>query len=97
MGVNDDSVLLTDLYQLTMLQARSYPAACTLLIDTYDTEAAARAVVHLAHRLALEGIAIQAVRLDSGDLGASTPRGLWPATRLRSKATPSPGSRFSNP
>jgi len=49
--------------------ARSYPAACTLLIDTYDTEAAARAIVPLAHRLAREGIVIQAVRLDSGDLG----------------------------
>ena len=69
MGVNDDSALLTDLYQLTMLQTGSYTAACTLLIDTYDTEAAARAIVPLAHRLAREGIVIQAVRLDSGDLG----------------------------
>jgi nicotinate phosphoribosyltransferase len=49
--------------------ARSHPQATTLLIDTYDTEAAARALVPLAHRLAAEGIAIQAVRLDSGDLG----------------------------
>lgn len=49
--------------------ARSHPRATTLLIDTYDTEAAARALVPLAHRLAGEGIPIQAVRLDSGDLG----------------------------
>lgn len=48
--------------------ARSHPRSTTLLIDTYDTEAAARALVPLAHRLAAEGIPIQAVRLDSGDL-----------------------------
>lgn len=48
--------------------ARSQPQACTLLIDTYDTEAAARALVPLALRLAREGRAVQAVRLDSGDL-----------------------------
>ena len=40
----------------------------TLLIDTYDTEAAAQDLVPLAHKLAREGIHIQAVRLDSGDL-----------------------------
>ncbi|MDO8932750.1 MAG: nicotinate phosphoribosyltransferase, partial [Rhodocyclaceae bacterium] len=39
------------------------------LIDTYDTEAAARALLPLARKLAAEGISIQAVRLDSGDLG----------------------------
>ncbi|MBM3391067.1 MAG: isochorismatase family protein [Betaproteobacteria bacterium] len=50
--------------------ARSHPKATTLLIDTYDTEAAARGLVPLAHRLAGEGIAIGAVRIDSGDLGA---------------------------
>ena len=48
--------------------ARSHPAATTLLIDTYDTEAAARALIPLAHRLRADGIAVQAVRLDSGDL-----------------------------
>lgn len=48
--------------------ARSHPQATTLLIDTYDTEAAARELIPLAQRLAGEGIAIQAVRLDSGDL-----------------------------
>ena len=40
----------------------------TLLIDTYDTEAGAAAVVRLARRLRPLGIAISAVRLDSGDL-----------------------------
>jgi len=49
--------------------ARSHPQTTTLLIDTYDTETAARALLPLVHRLAAEGIAIQAVRLDSGDLG----------------------------
>lgn len=48
--------------------ATSQPGNVTLLIDTYDTEAAARKVVDLAGRLAQQGIAIQAVRIDSGDL-----------------------------
>jgi nicotinate phosphoribosyltransferase len=48
--------------------ARSRPKNLTLLIDTYDTEAAARKVVELARRLAPEGIEVGAVRLDSGDL-----------------------------
>jgi len=48
--------------------ARSRPKNLTLLIDTYDTEAAARKVVALAPRLAAQGIKIRAVRLDSGDL-----------------------------
>jgi nicotinate phosphoribosyltransferase len=39
-----------------------------LLIDTYDTEAAARKVVELAPRLAQVGVRVRAVRLDSGDL-----------------------------
>ena len=42
----------------------------TLLIDTYDTEAAARKVVALAPRLKAEGIIVRAVRIDSGDLVA---------------------------
>lgn len=49
--------------------AHSHPQATTLLIDTWDTEAAARALPALAQKLAADGIAIQAVRLDSGDLG----------------------------
>jgi nicotinate phosphoribosyltransferase len=48
--------------------ARSRPQNLTLLIDTYDTEAAAQKVVALAPRLAAMGIKIVAVRLDSGDL-----------------------------
>ncbi|MFA6310686.1 MAG: nicotinate phosphoribosyltransferase, partial [Sterolibacterium sp.] len=49
--------------------ARSHPRAATLLIDTYDTESAAQALLPLARRLAADGVDIQAVRLDSGDLG----------------------------
>jgi len=48
--------------------ARSHPGNITFLIDTYDTEAAARKVVQLAPRLAQDGIRIRAVRIDSGDL-----------------------------
>jgi nicotinate phosphoribosyltransferase len=50
--------------------AHSRPENLTLLIDTYDTEAAARKVVKLAPRLEAAGIKIRAVRLDSGDLTA---------------------------
>jgi len=50
--------------------ARSRPKNLTFLIDTYDTEAAARKVVALAPKLAALGIKIGAVRLDSGDLTA---------------------------
>jgi nicotinate phosphoribosyltransferase len=48
--------------------ARAEPENVVLLLDTYDTEAAAATVVALAPRLRAEGIAIRAVRLDSGDL-----------------------------
>ncbi|MFZ3251144.1 MAG: nicotinate phosphoribosyltransferase, partial [Pseudolabrys sp.] len=48
--------------------AHSRPQNLTLLIDTYDTETAARKVVALAPRLAAKGVRIAAVRLDSGDL-----------------------------
>ncbi len=50
--------------------ARARPENLVLLIDTYDTEAAARKVATLAPRLRADGIKISAVRLDSGDLGA---------------------------
>ncbi|MEX2648590.1 MAG: nicotinate phosphoribosyltransferase [Alphaproteobacteria bacterium] len=50
--------------------ARSRPEKLVLLIDTYDTEAAARSVVRLAPRLRNEGIDVHGVRIDSGDLGA---------------------------
>jgi nicotinate phosphoribosyltransferase len=48
--------------------AHSRPDNLVLLIDTYDTEAAARKVVRLAPRLKEAGITVRAVRLDSGDL-----------------------------
>jgi nicotinate phosphoribosyltransferase len=50
--------------------ARARPVDVVLLLDTYDTEAAARKVVELAPRLARDGIAVHGVRLDSGDLAA---------------------------
>ena len=50
--------------------ARSHPEIVILLIDTYDTEAAARRVVDLAPRLLEDGIRIRGVRLDSGDMDA---------------------------
>ncbi len=49
--------------------ARSHPLNATLLIDTYDTVAAARKVVALAAKLQREGIIVKGVRIDSGDLG----------------------------
>ena len=48
--------------------ALARPEGLVLLIDTYDTEAAARKLIDLAPRLAGRGIHIQAVRIDSGDL-----------------------------
>ena len=48
--------------------AHSLPENVILLIDTYDTEAAAKKVVRLAPKLARDGIKIKGVRLDSGDL-----------------------------
>lgn len=49
--------------------AHAQPDNVVLLIDTYDTEAAARKLVALAPELQNEGIRIKGVRLDSGDLG----------------------------
>jgi nicotinate phosphoribosyltransferase len=48
--------------------AESQPNHVVLLIDTYDTEAAARKVVALAPQLISRGIHVNGVRLDSGDL-----------------------------
>lgn len=48
--------------------ARAQPDHVVLLLDTYDTERAARKVVDLAARLRGDGIRIRGVRLDSGDL-----------------------------
>jgi nicotinate phosphoribosyltransferase len=50
--------------------AQVYPMGATLLIDTYDTEQGAHKVAALARSLRQRDIAIAAVRLDSGDLGA---------------------------
>jgi nicotinate phosphoribosyltransferase len=54
--------------------ARARPDNLVLLIDTYDTEAAAHKVVALAPRLKQAGITIRGVRLDSGDLVALSRR-----------------------
>ncbi|TAJ24736.1 MAG: nicotinate phosphoribosyltransferase [Nitrospirae bacterium] len=48
--------------------ADAQPENIVLLIDTYDTEAAAGKVVALAPRLKRKGLTIKGVRLDSGDL-----------------------------
>jgi len=50
--------------------ARARPDNLVFLLDTYDTEVAARKVVALAPKLKAAGIAIRGVRLDSGDLAA---------------------------
>jgi len=48
--------------------AQAQPKNAVLLIDTYDTEAAAHKVVALAPSLRQQGITVKGVRLDSGDL-----------------------------
>ncbi len=48
--------------------AHAQPENVVLLIDTWDTEAAAHKVVALAPRLQSAGIRIKGVRIDSGDL-----------------------------
>lgn len=48
--------------------AAAQPGNVVLLLDTYDTEAAARKLIPLAARLHARGIAIKGVRIDSGDL-----------------------------
>jgi len=48
--------------------AATNPDAVILLIDTYDTEAAAHKVVALAPQLRRQGIRVKGVRIDSGDL-----------------------------
>ncbi len=49
--------------------ARDVPERAVLVIDTYDTVEGARRVVEVAAELATEGVRVQGVRLDSGDLG----------------------------
>jgi nicotinate phosphoribosyltransferase len=50
--------------------ALSRPRDVTFLLDTYDTEAAARKLVEIAPGLKARGVTIRSVRLDSGDLAA---------------------------
>ncbi|MGF7209987.1 nicotinate phosphoribosyltransferase [Skermanella aerolata] len=54
--------------------AHSRPHNLVLLLDTYDTEAAARKAVVLARSMVGEGIRLDGVRLDSGDLDALSRR-----------------------
>jgi nicotinate phosphoribosyltransferase len=54
--------------------AAANPGNVVLLLDTYDTEAAARKVVALAPRLRARETPVVGVRLDSGDLGAHARR-----------------------
>lgn len=51
--------------------ARCHPQNIVLLIDTYDVARGAERVVELARRLRNEGIRVQGVRIDSGDLAQS--------------------------
>src|SRR5262249_50686395 len=48
--------------------AECRPDNLVLLIDTYDTHAAAHRVAKLAHKLRQAGIVLKGVRIDSGDL-----------------------------
>jgi len=65
--------------------ARARPQRPTLLVDTYDTEAAVAKLIALAPSLARNGIALGGVRLDSGDLAAHAKavRGLLDAAGLK--------------
>ena len=54
--------------------AAAQPDNVVLLLDTYDTEAAARTLVQLAPHLSQHGIAIKGVRIDSGDLAEQARR-----------------------
>ncbi|MGH2811317.1 MAG: nicotinate phosphoribosyltransferase [Actinomycetota bacterium] len=54
--------------------ARRFPDRSIFLIDTYDTIAGARKAVEVADELVPEGIRVQAVRIDSGELNEVVPR-----------------------
>jgi nicotinate phosphoribosyltransferase len=60
--IHDDETIAFDRF------ARARPEDVIFLIDTYDTEAAARKVVALAPELKAAGINVRGVRLDSGDM-----------------------------
>jgi len=53
---------------------RANPGHVAFVIDTYDTEQGAHRAVAAAHELARHGIALQAVRIDSGDLARQSHR-----------------------
>ncbi len=59
---NDDEAAAFERFALAR------PQGLVLLIDTYDTERAARKVVTLAEKLGRRGIKVKSVRIDSGDL-----------------------------
>ncbi len=61
---NDDEATAFERFALAR------PQGLVLLIDTYDTERAARKVVTLAEKLGRRGIRVKSVRIDSGDLAA---------------------------
>lgn len=48
--------------------ARSFPRTSTFLVDTYDTLAGVQAAISVALEMQRAGTALQAIRLDSGDL-----------------------------
>ncbi len=48
--------------------ARSFPKLSTMLVDTYDTLRGVHNTVDIARKLKADGINIQAIRLDSGNL-----------------------------
>ncbi len=54
--------------------AQSQPENLTLLIDTYDTERGALRAARLANELRRQGVLVQAVRIDSGDLVSDAKR-----------------------
>jgi nicotinate phosphoribosyltransferase len=61
---NDDEATAFERFALAR------PQGLVLLMDTYDTERAARKVVTLAEKLGRRGIKVKSVRIDSGDLAA---------------------------
>src|SRR5262249_50485536 len=52
--------------------ARAFPAASTLLVDTYDVETGLRHAVTVGREMADRGQRLSGVRIDSGDLDANS-------------------------
>jgi nicotinate phosphoribosyltransferase len=57
-------------YEAFVSFGHSFPEHTVLLIDTFDTIAGAHIAAEAAAALAADGIRVEGVRLDSGDLGA---------------------------